>query len=83
MSRIKEIIINRTNEIKKYVDRLESYEHDPDYDIIYDTWCALGLPIDINDHDFIFDIVVEDECFEETISMAEEFFTTLEKRTKS
>lgn len=75
MSRVKDMIIERKNIIIDLICKMASYDDDE----IWDAWCELGLPYDVDDMDILLDIVTDDEVYEYIINTAEKFLKEIKK----
>lgn len=78
MSRIKELIMDRENQVIELIHKMEAYD-DPE---IVDAWETLSLPSDADDFDILFDVVTDEERFEYVITQGTEFLTTLEENKR-
>lgn len=78
MSRIKELIMDRENQVIELIHKMEAYD-DPE---IVDAWEALSLPSDADDFDILFDVVTDEERFEYVITQGTEFLIALEENKR-
>ena len=81
MSRVKDMIVERQNEIINLIRKLETYEDKGDFEEIFEAWIENGLPYDEDDFEGLFDIVTDDELYEYTINTAEKFLKEIEETT--
>lgn len=77
MSKVKEIIIERQNEIINLIRELENYEDRDDFEEILDAWIENGLPYDEDDFEVLFEIVTDEEIYEYTKRVATKFLMEL------
>ena len=69
MSKVKDLIIDRENQVIDLIHKMAAF----DDDLIFDTWCELSLPYDDEDLDILFDVVTDEERFQYVISVGTEF----------
>ena len=81
MSKVKDKIIERQNEIINLIRKLETYEDKDDFEEIFEAWIENGLPYDEDDFEELFDIVTDDELYGYTINTAEKFLKEIEETT--
>jgi hypothetical protein len=77
MSKVKEIIVERQNEIINLIRELEDYEDRDDFEEILDAWIENGLPYDEHDFEELFEIVTDEEIYEYTKRMVTKFLMEL------